>query len=73
MGRYLLYRMPWSVGELLRPEVPSQPIQLPAAIDQEEWQALCDFLVVREHKPWFLVEVKQSGTALSPALGHFQA
>jgi hypothetical protein len=32
-----------------------------------------DFLVVRDRKPWFLVEVKLSDTALSPALGHFQA
>jgi hypothetical protein len=32
-----------------------------------------DFLVVRDRKPWFLVEVKMSETALSPSLGHFQA
>lgn len=32
-----------------------------------------DFLVVRDRKPWFLVEVKLSGTALSPWLGYFQA
>jgi len=32
-----------------------------------------DFLVVRDRKPWFLVEVKLSGTALSPALAYFQA
>jgi hypothetical protein len=32
-----------------------------------------DFLVVRDRKPWFLVEAKQSDTALSAALGHFQA
>lgn len=31
-----------------------------------------DFLVVRDDQPWFLVEVKQSETALSPALNHFQ-
>jgi len=31
-----------------------------------------DFLVVRDDQPWFLVEVKQSETALSPALKHFQ-
>ena len=43
MGRYLLYRMhPWSVGELLRPDVPSQAIQPPAPIAEPEWQALCD-------------------------------
>ncbi|MDO8836794.1 MAG: AAA family ATPase [Vicinamibacterales bacterium] len=32
-----------------------------------------DFLVVRNRKPWFLVEVKMTDTSLSPALGHFQA
>jgi predicted AAA+ superfamily ATPase len=31
-----------------------------------------DFLVVRDRKPWFLVEVKSSETRLSDALGHFQ-
>jgi len=31
-----------------------------------------DFLVVRDRKPWFLVEVKLSDTALSPSLNHFQ-
>lgn len=31
-----------------------------------------DFLVVRDRKPWFLVEVKTSETTLSPALAHFQ-
>ena len=31
-----------------------------------------DFLVSREGKPWFMVEVKESDTALSPALRHFQ-
>jgi hypothetical protein len=31
-----------------------------------------DFLVVRDDQPWFLIEVKQSETALSPALHHFQ-
>ncbi len=32
-----------------------------------------DFLVVRNRKPWFLVEVKSSETALSPSLAYFQA
>lgn len=32
-----------------------------------------DFLVVRDRKPWFLVEVKTSETALGDALEHFQA
>ncbi len=31
-----------------------------------------DFVVVRDRKPWFLVEVKKSDTRLSPALAHFQ-
>ena len=32
-----------------------------------------DFLVVRDRKPWFLVEVKLSDTKLSPSLAYFQA
>jgi len=31
-----------------------------------------DFCIVRDGKPWFLVEVKKNDTALSPALAHFQ-
>jgi predicted AAA+ superfamily ATPase len=31
-----------------------------------------DFLVVRDRKPWFLVEVKTGETSLSPSLAHFQ-
>lgn len=31
-----------------------------------------DFVVVRDRKPWFLVEVKTGDTRLSPALAHFQ-
>jgi predicted AAA+ superfamily ATPase len=31
-----------------------------------------DFVIVRDGKPWFLVEVKQSDTNLSPALPYFQ-
>ncbi len=31
-----------------------------------------DFVVVRDGKPWFLVEVKKSEQKLSPALAHFQ-
>jgi hypothetical protein len=31
-----------------------------------------DFLVIKDRKPWFLVEVKASDTRLSPALAHFQ-
>lgn len=32
-----------------------------------------DFCVVRDGKPWFLVEVKKADTALSPSLAWFQA
>jgi hypothetical protein len=31
-----------------------------------------DFLIVRDRKPWCLVEVKNGRTALSEALSHFQ-
>jgi hypothetical protein len=31
-----------------------------------------DFVVVRDRKPWFLVEVKLSDTSLSPSLAYFQ-
>jgi uncharacterized protein len=31
-----------------------------------------DFLVVRDRKPWFLVEVKLSETSISPSLTYFQ-
>lgn len=31
-----------------------------------------DFVVIRDRRPWFLVEVKQSDTALAPALRYFQ-
>jgi len=32
-----------------------------------------DFLVVKDRKPWFLVEVKVGERSLSPALAHFQS
>jgi len=32
-----------------------------------------DFLVVRDRKPWFLVEAKLNDTSLSPSLAYFQA
>lgn len=32
-----------------------------------------DFIMIRDDKPWFLVEVKRTETALAPALTHFQA
>ena len=31
-----------------------------------------DFCVVRDGRPWFLVEVKHRDTKLSPSLAHFQ-
>lgn len=31
-----------------------------------------DFLIVRDRKPWFLVEVKLTDTTLSPSLAYFQ-
>jgi uncharacterized protein len=31
-----------------------------------------DFVVIRDDKPWFLVEVKHSDTTLSPTLAYFQ-
>jgi predicted AAA+ superfamily ATPase len=31
-----------------------------------------DFIVARDHQPWFLVEVKQADERISPALGHYQ-
>jgi uncharacterized protein len=31
-----------------------------------------DFLVVRDRKPWFLVEAKLSDTRLSSSLAHYQ-
>ena len=38
--------------------------------DKEKREA--DFLVVKDGKPWFLVEVKTSESPLTPALAHFQ-
>ena len=32
-----------------------------------------DFLVLKDRKPWFMVEVKLNETSLSPSLVHFQA
>jgi predicted AAA+ superfamily ATPase len=31
-----------------------------------------DFIVIRDGKPWFMVEAKQTAAPLSPALAHFQ-
>lgn len=41
MGRYFLYRMhPFSVAECLRVTAPSTPVQMPAFLPDEEWNAL---------------------------------
>ncbi len=39
---------------------------------RDKGQREVDFLVVRDGKPWLLVEVKKSESRLSPALRHFQ-
>lgn len=39
---------------------------------RDKLQREVDFLVVRDRKPWLLVEVKTSDVRLSPALLHFQ-
>jgi predicted AAA+ superfamily ATPase len=39
---------------------------------RDKQQREVDFLVVRDGKPWFLVEAKHSNRRLSPALAHFQ-
>jgi predicted AAA+ superfamily ATPase len=41
MGRYLLYRMhPWTVGEMLRTDLPDTAIRLPGETKQADWDAL---------------------------------
>lgn len=41
MGRYFLFRMhPFSVGELLRSDVPSGPVAPPTELSEESWKAL---------------------------------
>lgn len=41
MGRYFLYRIhPYSVAERIRTTIPQAPIQPPAPLAQEEWDAL---------------------------------
>jgi len=43
MGRYFPFHMhPWSVGERVRTELPSEPIQPPAKIEPADWSALLD-------------------------------
>lgn len=39
---------------------------------RDKQQREVDFLVIRDRKPWFLVEVKQSDSRLSGSLEHFQ-
>jgi len=39
---------------------------------RDKQQREVDFVVVRDGKPWFLVEAKHRDTRLSPALQHFQ-
>lgn len=39
---------------------------------RDKQQREVDFCIVRDGKPWFLVEVKSSRDSLSPALAHFQ-
>lgn len=39
---------------------------------RDKMQREVDFCIVRDGKPWLLVEAKKSDTALSPALAHFQ-
>ncbi len=39
---------------------------------RDKLQREVDFLIVRDRKPWLLVEVKTSEARLSPALAHFQ-
>ncbi len=41
MGRYFLYRMhPFSVGEAIRIDLPTEVIQPPGALAEDEWRAL---------------------------------
>ncbi len=43
MGRYFLYRMhPLGVGELVRQEIPEQPVQTPARVSDADWNALLE-------------------------------
>ena len=39
---------------------------------RDKQQREVDFLVVRDRKPWFLVEVKSSSETLSPSLKYYQ-
>jgi predicted AAA+ superfamily ATPase len=39
---------------------------------RDKMQREIDFVVIRDRKPWFLVEVKSGNDRLSPALAHYQ-
>ncbi len=39
---------------------------------RDKQQREVDFVVIRDRKPWFLVEVKARSDSLSPALGYYQ-
>lgn len=39
---------------------------------RDKHQREADFVVVRDRKPWFLIEVKHSETKLSPTLAYYQ-
>ena len=39
---------------------------------RDKQQREVDFVVIRDRKPWFLVEVKHAETALSPTLAYYQ-
>lgn len=39
---------------------------------RDKLQREVDFVVIRDRKPWFLVEVKHADTALAPALAYYQ-
>ena len=39
---------------------------------RDKQQREVDFVVIRDQKPWFLVEVKHSNDRLGPALGYYQ-
>ena len=44
LGRYFLYRQhPFSVGEILRPEPPTEPIRESKPVDEAAWEALWRF------------------------------
>ncbi len=40
---------------------------------RDKQQREVDFVIIRDRKPWFLVEVKSSRDQLSPALKHYQS